>query len=228
MSFIPSPQQLNNVFDLLLKEYGPQGWWPGETPFEVMIGAILTQNTSWSNVEKAITNLKHADLLSANAITNTNRKHLAELIKSSGYFNIKAERLMNFCLFLQQNGGESGLRKKNTKELRLALLAVKGIGPETADDILLYAFERPVFVIDAYTIRIFSRLGMACSNELYEDMRSGFETALGPNEELYNEYHALIVRHAKQTCSKTRPHCEQCGLVEMCSMGSNRQNPPGS
>lgn len=227
MSFTPSRQQLRKVFDLLLKSYGEQNWWPGETPFEVMIGAILTQNTAWSNVEKAITNLKQAKLLSLGSILETSQEQLADLIRPSGYFNIKAERLKNLCRFVQQSAGESGLREKTTKDLRQALLAVKGIGPETADDILLYAFERSAFVIDTYTRRIFTRLGMASGNESYEELQSGFESALGPDVSGYNESHALIVRHAKETC-RTKPHCEQCGLVEICAMGSNHQKIPGS
>jgi endonuclease III related protein len=155
------------------------------------------------------------------------QEQLADLIRPSGYFNVKADRLKNFCRFLQQSGGESGLQGKTTEELRKKLLSVNGIGPETADDMLLYAFERPVFVIDAYTRRIFTYLGMASGNESYEEMRSGFESALGPDVSLYNEFHALIVRHAKEACN-TRPHCEQCGLVKICSMGNNRQKISGS
>ena len=227
MSFTPSHRQLRLVFDLLLKNYGEQNWWPGETSFEVMIGAILTQNTAWSNVVKAITNLKQADLLSSCAIIEASQEQLATLIRPSGYFNVKADRLKNLCRFVQQSGGEYGLREKTTDELRRALLAVSGIGPETTDDILLYAFERPVFVIDAYTKRIFTRLGMATGAEAYEELRSGFESALGPDVYVCNEFHALIVRHAKEVC-KTKPHCEQCGLAAICFTGSNRQKIPGS
>ncbi|MEJ2529135.1 MAG: endonuclease III domain-containing protein [Gammaproteobacteria bacterium] len=221
-SFTPSHAQLRKAFDLLLTTYGEQGWWPGETPFEVMLGAILTQNTAWSNVEKAIANLKQANLLSPGSILEVSQERLADLIRPSGYFNIKASRLKNFCSFLLLSGGEAGLREQSTEELRQALLTVNGVGPETADDILLYAFERPVFVIDAYTRRIFTRLGVANGMESYEELRSGFESALGPEVALYNEFHALIVRHAKLACN-TKPHCEQCGLVEICSMGSKRQ-----
>jgi endonuclease III related protein len=187
-----------------------------------MLGAILTQNTAWSNVEKAIANLKQANLLSPGSILEVSREQLADLIRPSGYFNIKASRLKNLCSFLLLSGGEAGLREQSTEELRQALLTVNGVGPETADDILLYAFERPVFVIDAYTRRIFTRLGVANGMESYEELRSGFESALGPEVALYNEFHALIVLHAKRACN-TKPHCEQCGLVEICSMGSKRQ-----
>ncbi len=218
MCFKPGRRQLRLVFDRLMESYGEQHWWPGDTPFEVMTGAILTQNAAWSNAEKAITNLKQADILSPSAILEVSQDILATLIRPSGYFNIKANRLKNLCNFLQQNSGEYGLREKPTGDLRRALLMVNGIGPETADDILLYAFERPVFVIDAYTRRIFTRLGMAIGDESYEELRGGFELSLGPDVHLYNEYHALIVRHAKETCN-TKPHCERCGLVDICLFG---------
>ncbi len=214
-SFNPGRKQLLQLYDLLLGSYGPQGWWPGETPFEIMVGAILTQNTAWSNVEIAIRNLKQAGLLSADSILQQSQEKLARLIRPSGYFNVKSQRLKNFCRFLQQNGGESELGKLGTDDLRLALLSVNGVGPETADDMLLYAFKRPVFVIDAYTRRITSRLGLATGSETYEELRQGFETGLGPDVGLYNEFHALLVRHAKEACN-TEPHCKQCGLVNMC------------
>ncbi len=221
-TFNPSRQQLLQLFDLLLDNYGRQGWWPAETPFEVMVGAILTQNTAWSNVEVAISNLKQAGVLSPGAIIDSDPVELAQLLRPSGYFNVKANRLQNFCRFLRASGGEAALREKTTQELRLDLLSVNGIGPETADDILLYAFERPVFVIDAYTRRIFSRLGMCSGEESYEKMRQGFESGLGPDQELFNEYHALIVRHAKETCN-TKPHCRECSLVSRCLLGASHQ-----
>ncbi len=215
MSFTPSNKELCAVFDLLLDRYGRQGWWPGENPFEVMIGAILTQNTAWANVERAIHNLQQAEVLSLQGLLELPLERLAELIRPSGYFNIKAKRLQNFCQFLQASGGEPALREVDTGSLREALLAVNGVGPETADDILLYAFERPVFVIDTYTRRIFTRLGMADGTEEYELLRQGFETALGPDTLLFNEYHGLIVRHAKEACGK-RPRCSGCCLERLC------------
>jgi len=221
-SFSPSRPQLLQLFNLMLEDYGRQGWWPGETPFEVMVGAILTQNTAWTNVEVAIANLKRAGMLAPAAIINSDQTELAQLIRSSGYFNVKAERLKNLCRFLQECGGEGVLREKTSQELRQGLLSVNGIGPETADDILLYAFERPIFVIDAYTRRIFSRLGMCNGQESYEELRKWFESGLGPDQKLFNEFHALIVRHAKEACT-TEPHCEQCSLVERCLLGANRQ-----
>ncbi len=220
--FNPSRQQLLQVFQLLLDSYGKQGWWPGDSPFEIMVGAILTQNTTWSNVETAITNLKQAKVLALDPMLRISREELAELIRPSGYFNVKSQRLKSYCRFMQDNGGEVGLMEQPTVELRRALLSVNGIGPETADDMLLYAYERPVFVIDAYTRRIFTRLGFMSGDESYEVLRRGFETGLGEGVQLYNEFHALIVRHAKEAC-KIKPHCEQCGLVGICSLGGSRQ-----
>jgi len=213
----PTLLDLMAVFQTMLKTYGPQGWWPGESAFEVMIGAILTQNTAWPNVEKAINNLKQAGIFSATALLDAPHNKVARLIRPSGYFNIKADRLRQFCGFLQAQGGEKALEKLETTALRKLLLGVKGIGPETADDILLYAFQRPVFVIDAYTRRIFSRLGMVSSDESYEVLRLGFESALEADVALFNEYHALIVCHAKQFCNK-KPRCEDCPLAAQCTI----------
>jgi endonuclease-3 related protein len=215
MSFSPSGNELRAVFDQLLEEYGRQQWWPAQTRFEVMVGAILTQNTAWANVERAIHNLKQAGALSLQGVLSLPIEQLAELIRPSGYFNIKAQRLRNLCNFLQESGGENALREMDTPSLRKALLAVNGVGPETADDILLYAFERPVFVIDAYTRRLFSRLGMADGSESYEQLGQGFESALGLDSALFNEYHGLIVRHAKEICG-TKPNCNNCCLAERC------------
>ena len=206
---------LLKVYRRLLKAYGCQHWWPADSPFEVMVGAILTQNTAWPNVEKAIANLKQAHLLSPEILASASRDRVAELIRPSGYFNIKAHRLQSFCHFLVEGGGERVLQREDTDSLRHNLLAVHGVGPETADDMLLYAFERPVFVIDAYTRRIFSRLGMIAGDEPYELLRQGIEVALGPDVQMFNEYHALIVRHAKEACGK-KPQCAQCCLAAIC------------
>lgn len=207
---------LKSVFDRLLRTHGPPDWWPGDSPFEVMVGAILTQNTAWSNVEKAIANLKQANALSPSIIIKTHHKRLAKWLKPSGYFNIKAKRLKSFCCWLIEQGGEKALAQKTTEILRQELLSVHGIGPETADDILLYAFDRPVFVIDAYTRRIFGRLGLIEGDESYEDLRTWFEDNLDNNVKLFNEYHALIVMHGKDICSK-RPKCSDCCLQPYCS-----------
>jgi endonuclease-3 related protein len=203
------------VYQRLRKQHGEQDWWPGDSPFEIMVGAILTQNTAWSNVEKAINNLKTAKCLDARKIIELEHDQLAEMVRPSGYFNIKAKRLRAFCQWLLEQGGESLIEQYETEAMRHALLAVYGIGPETADDIVLYAFNRPVFVIDAYTRRIFSRLGLIDGGEGYETLRTMFQSRLKGNADLYNEYHALIVMHGKDIC-RVKPRCEQCGLENQC------------
>jgi len=211
-------QALRDVYRRLLRHYGPQSWWPGETPFEVMVGAVLTQNTSWENVERAIANLRDNAALDPEVIVTTHPKRLASWLRPSGYFNVKTKRLRNFCRWYLAEGGLESLREWPTAPLRRALLGVSGVGPETADDILLYAFGRPVFVIDAYTRRIFARLGTVEGGEDYEVLRALFEERLGRgrrNVAIFNEYHALIVRHAKQAC-RVRPLCEQCCLAAVC------------
>lgn len=206
---------LLDVYKQLLDRYGTQHWWPGDSPFEIMVGAVLTQNTAWTNVERAIDNLVAAQLLDPHRILSCDDDRLAEALRPSGYFNVKARRLKAFCGFVVEAGGLDALCAQDTDELRRALLAVHGIGPETADDILLYGFERPVFVIDAYTRRMFQRLGLASGEETYEELRSGFEGALGPNTPVFNEYHALIVKHAKDIC-KVKPRCGECCLSRGC------------
>lgn len=208
------------VYQQLFKHYGPQHWWPGDTPFEIMVGAVLTQNTAWTNVEKAIVNLRDRDCLDAERIMALTPARLAALIRPAGYFNVKAKRLRNFCAWYLAIGAEQGMAALDDKSLRHALLSVNGIGPETADDILLYACDRPVFVIDAYTRRIFSRLGLVAGDESYEQLRQIFEKGLarGSHHErikLFNEYHALIVRHGKDVC-KTKPRCASCCLRKGC------------
>lgn len=205
-----------DIYDRLLAAYGPSNWWPGDSEFEMMVGAVLTQNTAWTNVEKAIANLRSANLLSPKVIIDTRQMRLAKLIRPSGYFNVKAKRLRALCHWVNDRDGISNLHRLSTAELRAALLEVHGVGPETADAILLYAFHRPVFVIDAYTRRIFSRLGLIMGTEAYETLRGVFEVALGEDTSLYNEYHALIVRHAKDTCRK-KPLCQACCLAPVCS-----------
>ncbi|UCC55577.1 MAG: endonuclease [Gammaproteobacteria bacterium] len=208
-------RKLRSVFDVLHAHHGPQHWWPGETPFEIMVGAVLTQNTAWSNVEKAIGNLVARNKLDPAAIVAARKDHLASWLRPSGYFNIKATRLKNFCRWYLQAGGFNHLDRLGTGELRMALLGVNGIGRETADDILLYAFNRPVFVIDAYTRRLFERLGLYTGDDDYDAMRLAIEQALGPDVALFNEYHALIVRHAKDIC-RVRPRCAGCVLKRRC------------
>ncbi len=203
------------IYRKLFRAHGPQHWWPAETAFEVMVGAVLTQNTAWSNVERAIANLKSAGALSPEAIVATHPRRLAAWLKPSGYFNVKAKRLRSLCRWLIARGGERCLRRLPTPVLRASLFAVHGVGPETADDILLYAFERPVFVVDAYTRRVFRRLGHLDGRESYEVVRHRFEAAVKPEVRRYNEYHALIVRHGKDVC-RPRPLCDRCCLASGC------------
>ena len=198
-------------YDRLLDTYGPQCWWPAESAFEVIVGAVLTQNTSWKNVEKAITGLKDAGPLELGRVVALPRDELAELIKSSGFFNVKAQRLQNLCGWLHSQGGLDAVAQWDTGRLRQALLSINGVGPETADDILLYAFDRPVFVIDTYTRRLLNGLGLIRGGEDYETLRQMFECCLPADHRLYNEYHALIVRHAKEQCTHVR-HCRHCAV----------------
>ncbi len=181
-----------------------------------MLGAILTQNTAWTNVERALDQLRAQIPLRPESVLALAEPVLAELIRPSGYFNVKARRLRSFCAALIEAGGESALAALPTEQLRGWLLAINGIGPETADDILLYAFERPVFVVDAYTRRLFRRLGLIAGDESYEHIRQQVETALGPDAFCFNEFHALIVRHAKDRCRARKPGCEVCLLSQGC------------
>ena len=203
--------KLTELYDRLLDAYGPQHWWPAESAFEVIVGAVLTQNTSWKNVEKAIARLKATGNLDLDHIVALSQDDLAGLIRSSGFFNVKAKRLKNLCEWLQSQGGLDELAKWRTGKLRQSLLEINGIGPETADDILLYAFQRPVFVIDSYTRRLLGKLGLIQGAEDYEALRQMFESCLPPDHRLYNEYHALIVRHAKEK-SAGDDHCRHCAV----------------
>ena len=204
---------LLEIHDRLYETFGPQHWWPGETPFEIMIGAILTQNTNWRNVERAIANLREANLLDARRLAVERRRRIAALIRPAGYFNIKAERLKQFVgwFMARCDGNVAAFRGIRTPVLRRALLTVKGIGPETADSILLYALNRRVFVVDAYTRRVLSRHGLADVRDTYDTIRAMFETRLPKSVRLYNEYHALFVRLGKEIC-RPRPRCEACPL----------------
>ena len=199
------------LYDRLLDAYGPQHWWPADSAFEVIVGAVLTQNTSWKNVEKAITRLKGTGNLDLDRIAALPRDDLAGLIRSSGFFNVKAKRLKNLCGWLQSQGGLDALSKWHTGRLRQSLLSINGIGPETADDILLYAFDRPVFVIDSYTRRLLKKLELVQGGEDYETLRRMFEACLALDHRLYNEYHALIVRHAKEKCTGD-DRCRHCAV----------------
>jgi endonuclease-3 related protein len=204
---------LMNIYRKLYKAYGPRHWWPGETPFEVMVGAILTQNTSWRNVEKAIQSLKNNGGLNPERIYRLKKSQLAFLIKSSGYYRIKADRLKAFVNFLFENydGNISRMRKEELKTLRAKLLKVKGVGPETGDSILLYGLGKPIFVVDAYTKRILSRHGMVSERASYEEIQRLFMNHLPHNKRLFNEYHALFVHLGKTVCKKI-PRCDICPL----------------
>ncbi|WP_303721835.1 endonuclease III domain-containing protein [Malonomonas rubra] len=216
--------QLMTIYQRLFDHYGPRHWWPAETPFEVAVGAMLTQNTNWSNVEKAINNLRAANALSCQAISHLPRKELETLIRPSGFFRQKAERLQLFCNYLRVHYHSSleTLLQQPLKPLRKELLELKGIGPETADSIMLYAGEHPTFVVDAYTGRLFSRLGFLDGTEKYQQIRSFFMSQLDSHSKLYNEFHALIVIQCKEHCRK-KPLCDNCPLEMICSY--RQQNP---
>jgi len=209
-------EQLKEIYDLLFERFGPQDWWPGDTPFEVIVGAILTQNTNWTNVEKAITNIKNADLLTPEKLHQLDITKLAALIRPAGYFNIKAKRLKNFLDWFFENfsGKLENFENVRTSELREQLLSVKGIGPETADSILLYALNRPVFVVDAYTARVCSRHHLIDEGADYHQIQETFESNLPSDISLFNEYHALLVHLGKDFC-KPRPKCEECPLNKL-------------
>lgn len=206
-------KRITSIYQKLYSFFGPQHWWPGETPFEVAVGAILTQNTNWGNVEKAIYNLKKAGLLAPERLHDVPEDDLASCLRPAGYFNIKAQRLKQFVGFLMNNcdGDLLNMKKEKTVTVRDKLLSVKGIGPETADSIILYALEKPVFVIDAYTKRILLRHAITDENPTYESLQSLFHSKLKKDVRLYNEYHALLVRLAKEFCRKV-PHCGGCPL----------------
>jgi endonuclease-3 related protein len=206
-------EQLHEIYNLLLDAYGPQHWWPGETQFEIIIGAILTQNTSWTNVEKAITNLKTAGCLEPDKLHALDLSELEQLIRPAGYFRLKTKRLKNFLHWLvnRYEGNLEILDGIDTHRLREELLGVSGIGPETADSILLYAFDRPVFVVDAYTARVAVRHGLIEPDIDYEQLQYLFESNLEPDAALFNEFHALLVCVGKDFC-KPKPKCAECPL----------------
>lgn len=205
---------LRQYYNYLFAANGPQHWWPGRSPFEVIVGAILTQNTAWTNVERAIVNLRRGRLLTPRAIRRVPIGRLARLIRSSGYFRQKAKKLKAFVEFLdaEYGGSLSRMFRAPTATLRQRLLGVHGIGPETADSILLYAGNLPVFVADAYTRRILERHGLVALRSSYEDLRQLFERSLPKDVVLFNEFHALIVRTGKDFCRTGAPRCEQCPL----------------
>ncbi|HTB93460.1 MAG TPA: hypothetical protein VK728_11560 [Candidatus Sulfotelmatobacter sp.] len=214
---LPAPATLpilHQYFDALFQAHGQQHWWPARSPFEVIVGAILVQNTTWVNVERAIANLRRARLLSPSALEKVPQAKLARLIRSSGYFRQKARKLKEFVKFLrkQHRGSLAAMFRTPTAKLRVQLLRVHGIGPETADSILLYAGNHPVFVVDAYTRRILQRHGLAHGKESYEEIRGLFEESLPNDPQLFNEYHALLVHTGKNFCRARAPLCSECAL----------------
>jgi endonuclease-3 related protein len=216
-------QSLQAIYQKLYSFFGPQHWWPGETRLEVIVGAVLTQNTNWANVEKALTNLKRTRNLSMSAIHQLPRAKLASLIKSSGYFNIKAKRLKNLIHFIvtEYEGDLDAMAAAPTEVLRAKLLSVNGVGEETADSILLYAFDKPIFVVDAYTRRLLYRHGLIGIDAAYPRMQDVFAEHLPVDVKMFNEYHALIVRLGKHYC-RPKPLCEQCPLNKIRYSLANR------
>ena len=212
--------RLIEVYSRLHSCYGPQHWWPGESKLEVILGAILTQATAWSNVEKALANLKAAGLVSTRALMDVPEDTLASVIRPSGFFRAKAKKVKAFVSYLWRvhDGDLESLLSRETVELREELLTIHGIGEETADDILLYAAAKPSFVIDSYTRRVLKRLQMAPVEDSYRSYQALFHRNLSPDAALYNEYHALLDRHAKETCRK-EPLCQRCSLLDLCPTG---------
>lgn len=213
-------ERLLNIFHRLYDAYGPQHWWPRNSPFEVIIGAILTQAAAWSNVEKAIQNIKEANALSPQGLYSLPLDELARLVYSAGYYNAKATKIKAFVEMLYREAGSNldALLSRPTAELRQLLLDTHGVGPETADSVLLYAAGRPVFVIDTYTRRLFSRLGLHPAKDDYASWQAMFMANLPADVGLFNEYHALIVCHSKEVCRK-KPLCQRCLLQDICPVG---------
>lgn len=206
--------RLLDYYKTALKALGSQRWWPAETPFEVMVGAILTQNTNWSNVEKAISNLKKSGLLDPQKLMEAETRAVAELIRPAGYFNIKAGRLMSFLRWFGERYRFSlqEMSKQSVESLREELLSINGIGRETADSIILYALGKPSFVVDAYTYRIFARHNLIEETVEYDDLKQLVESELPKDPAIYNEFHALLVNIGKNYCKKSEPLCEKCPL----------------
>lgn len=210
-------RKLKKVYHVLYRQFGAQKWWPADSAFEVIVGAVLTQNTNWLNVEKAIRNLKQARKLSLKSIRKLRQQQLAELIRPAGYFNIKAKRLQNVVNFLY-NKYQGSLKKffaQDIRSLRQKLLSINGVGPETADSIMLYAGNKPVFVIDAYTKRFLSRHKVLAAEKDYHDFQRLFMDNLPKSVKMFNEYHALIVRLAKEFCLSQKPKCGICPLKNL-------------
>jgi endonuclease III related protein len=212
---------LREVFEKLLTAFGPQRWWPGETPCEIVVGAVLVQNTAWRNVERAIENLRAAGLMNPSALYAMPHSELAELIRPAGYYQVKARRLHNLLKLIVEryDGSLEAMFRTELATLRAELLGVSGIGPETADAILLYAGSLPTFVVDTYTHRVLARHGWIGYDATYDEIKDYFESSLPADAGLYNEYHALLVRVGKDYCRKAEPKCAACPLVDLLPAG---------
>lgn len=214
---------LVEVYRRLLATHGPQGWWPAENRFEVIAGAILTQSTAWTNVEKALASMRAAGCWSFEALASIPEPELADVIRSSGYYNAKARKLRAFALHLQErhDGDLDHMFDQEVPELRAELLSIHGIGEETADDIIVYAAGRPSFVMDSYTRRIVDRMGLTPTGSMagYRAYQALFADNLPPDTPLFNEYHALLDHHAKVICTKRAPRCQVCCLADLCPTG---------
>ena len=209
------------VYELLLEQHGPQGWWPGESPFETMVGAVLVQRTAWANAARAIDSLRRTGMLAPERMRAEPVESLAEHIRASGFFRTKARKLHALCAYLERYGDDvAPMRTAGAPRLRSELLAVHGIGPETADAIILYAVGLPTFVVDAYARRIFSRLGEPSAERSYDRFQRWLIEALPADAQLLGEYHALLVRHGREVCVAHRPRCGACCLRQRCAHAS--------
>jgi endonuclease III related protein len=221
------PSKIEDAYRILLDAFGPQHWWPGETDFEMIVGAVLTQNTSWRNVERAIENLRVADLLEPRALYAVPLAELEDLIQPAGYFRVKARRLRSLLRFLVEryDGSLEAMFAVGLPELRRQLLEVHGIGPETADSILLYAGRLPSFVVDAYTHRVFARHGWIDFDADYHQIQDYVQGELPQYVPMYNEFHALLVRLGKDYCRKSDPKCADCPLRKLLPPGGPLEPP---
>lgn len=217
----------DSLYRGLVSVYGPQHWWPAQTTFEIIAGAVLTQNTAWTNVERALLNLREADVMNAGRILDLPEEELSDLLRPSGCYRVKSRRLRAICEWLRVHHRDDRIGECNTGELRRSLLSVHGVGSETADAILLYAFSRPVFVVDAYARRLFSRTGLISGKEACGEIQAQVELALGSATQDYNEFHALIVEHCKHACRKS-PRCRDCPVREKCVYPSQHSGAKGT
>ena len=221
-----TPAAIMRIYHRLLTAYGPQGWWPGDSRFEMIAGAILTQAAAWRNVEHALANLRRAAIRDWHLLYGADLETLAQIIRPSGYYNVKARKLKAFASHVcERYGGDlDAMFASDTGKLRRELLSIYGIGPETADDILVYAAGKPSFVIDAYTIRIMERIGITPEGGSdYAGWQALFHASVAPDVAVYNEFHALLDHHHKAACTRNDPQCDGCCLNEICATGLRRE-----